>query len=77
MNFYLRDDLRQALGEAASFRGLMALDGEPYRVAPGRRTLRVELGGHGYFIKQHTGVGWSEIAKNLLCLLYTSPSPRD
>lgn len=66
MNFYLRDDLRQALGEAASFRGLMALDGEPYRVAPGRRTLRVELGGHGYFIKQHTGVGWSEIAKNLL-----------
>lgn len=65
-SFYLRDDLRQALGPSASLRGLMTLDGESYRIAPGRRTLRVELGGRGYFIKQHTGVGWAEIAKNLL-----------
>src|SRR5690606_734405 len=34
----------------------------------GRRTLRFEAGGHGYFLKLHQGVGWGEIIKNLLQL---------
>ncbi len=31
----------------------------------GRRTLRFELQGRGYFLKLHWGVGWGEIFKNL------------
>lgn len=47
------------------FDALMALDGEVYRAKEGRRTLRFERGGRGFFIKQHRGIGWGEIAKNL------------
>ena len=32
----------------------------------GRRTLRTEVDGRGYFVKIHRGIGWGEIAKNLL-----------
>ncbi len=47
-----------------------AIKGEEYRNPPGanRRTLRFELGGKGYFLKLHWGVGWKEILKNLLGL---------
>ena len=31
-----------------------------------RRTLRTEVDGKGYFVKIHRGIGWAEIAKNLL-----------
>jgi heptose I phosphotransferase len=51
-----------------SFDGLMSLDGKVYRAKEGRRTLRFERGGRGFFIKQHHGVGWGEIAKNLASL---------
>ena len=43
-----------------------ALQGEVFRELEGRRTLRVEAGGRGYFVKIHRGVGWREIVKNLL-----------
>ncbi|NMG55883.1 lipopolysaccharide core heptose(I) kinase RfaP [Aromatoleum aromaticum] len=43
-----------------------ALQGEVFRELEGRRTLRVEAGGRGYFVKIHRGVGWREIFKNLL-----------
>ena len=39
-----------------------------YRNKEGRRTLRFEQGGKSFFLKLHTGVGWSEILKNLLQL---------
>ena len=42
------------------------LAGEEYRRVKTRRTFRVELGGRGYFVKHHLGVGWLEIFKNLL-----------
>ena len=42
------------------------LDGQVYRELEGRRTLRTEVGGRGYFVKIHRGIGWGEIAKNLL-----------
>lgn len=48
------------------FDWFMARQGELFRSAPGRRTLRFMVGGHYYFIKIHTGVGWKEIVKNLL-----------
>lgn len=44
----------------------MALDGECFRHQKGRRTQRIVLGEKSYFIKQHTGVGWKEIFKNIL-----------
>lgn len=42
------------------------LDGQVYRELEGRRTLRTEVDGQGYFVKIHRGIGWGEIAKNLL-----------
>jgi heptose I phosphotransferase len=43
-----------------------ALQGQVYRELEGRRTLRTEVAGRGYFVKIHRGIGWGEIAKNLL-----------
>ena len=43
-----------------------ALQGEVYRELEGRRTLRTEVAGRGYFVKIHRGIGWGEIVKNLL-----------
>tara|TARA_B100000446_G_scaffold33953_5_gene29481 strand:+ start:4506 stop:5306 length:801 start_codon:yes stop_codon:yes gene_type:complete len=45
-----------------------AISGDVYRELDGRRTLRFEANGRGYFLKQHKGVGWKEIIKNLLSL---------
>jgi heptose I phosphotransferase len=49
---------------------VFAIRGEVFREPPGtgRRTLRFELDGVGYFLKLHWGVGWREILKNLLSL---------
>lgn len=44
------------------------LQGEIYRQMPGRRTLRFVWQDKRYFLKYHEGVGWSEIAKNLMML---------
>ena len=50
------------------FETMMRLSGKAFRNVPGRITMRVELGGKSYFIKQHFGVGWREVFKNLLSL---------
>lgn len=70
---YLRDDFRPGtIGSAAELLRLardIALHAAPdavYRQREGRTTVRFELGGRGYFMKLHAGVGWAEIAKNLL-----------
>ncbi|MCJ8170320.1 lipopolysaccharide core heptose(I) kinase RfaP [Atopomonas sediminilitoris] len=42
------------------------LEGQVYRELEGRRTLRTEVAGKGYFVKIHRGIGWAEIVKNLL-----------
>lgn len=49
---------------------IFAISGELYREPSGvnRRTLRFELGGRGFFLKLHWGVGWREIIKNLASL---------
>lgn len=46
----------------------MQLQGKAFRDVPGRKTMRVEIGGKSYFIKQHFGVGWGEIVKNVISL---------
>jgi heptose I phosphotransferase len=45
-----------------------ALQGQVLRELEGRRTLRTEIDGRGYFAKIHRGVGWRELFKNLISL---------
>lgn len=52
--------------KATAFDAIMHLEGERFRHLDGRTTARIHLGGQAYFIKQHRGVGWGEIFKNLL-----------
>ena len=47
------------------FEAVEQLHGQVYRELEGRRTLRTEIDGRGYFVKIHRGIGWSEIVKNL------------
>ena len=47
------------------FDACMNLQGKAFRDVPGRKTIQVALGDKSYFIKQHFGVGWGEIFKNL------------
>ena len=47
---------------------MMALRGECFRHQKGRITQRIRIGDKTYFIKQHHGVGFKEIIKNLLQL---------
>lgn len=51
-----------------SFDQYMALKGETFRELEGRSTQKITLNNKTYFIKQHHGVGWKEIIKNLLQL---------
>jgi heptose I phosphotransferase len=50
------------------FVAVEALTGEVFRQLEGRRTLRTEVAGRGYFVKIHRGIGWQEILKNLVSL---------
>ena len=67
MIFYLDETIKQYLSPHASyFDQLMALPGECFREQNGRITKRIQLGEQFYFIKQHHGIGWRELLKNLL-----------
>ena|SRR5579872_4113038 len=50
------------------FSQIMNLHGEVYRELENRRTQRIMLNHKNYFLKQHFGVGWKEIFKNLFQL---------
>lgn len=49
------------------FTYLQNLPGQIFREVAGRKTYCVEINHEQYFIKFHTGVGWLEIIKNILC----------
>lgn len=68
MKLWLRDDLQRHWRASDAFEAARAQRGEVFRDKEGRRTLRFEAAGRGYFLKLHEGVGWGEIAKNLLQL---------
>ena len=63
---FLRDDLASAWRDDDPFLIAQRQQGELFRNKEGRRTLRFEIAGRGYFLKLHEGVGWTEIIKNLL-----------
>lgn len=66
ISLYIREDLKAGLRTPHGFDDMMSIDGEVFREAPGRRTVRLTRGDKSYFLKTHTGVGWQEIMKNLL-----------
>lgn len=55
---------KQLAGEP--FNALMQMPGKAFRDVRGRKTIQIKLGNKSYFIKQHFGVGWAEIFKNLI-----------
>lgn len=64
MKLFLRDDLAATWGRDP-FAAALKQQGEVYRDKEGRRTLRFDIEGRGYFLKLHQGVGWGEVFKNL------------
>ena len=65
---YLSEDFAKDLPKGDSFHNLQTMEGKVYRDVQGRKTLQFALGGKSYFIKNHFGVGWREIFKNLVQL---------
>lgn len=65
-NLFLAEPFRALWAGQDPFVAVEALQGKVYRELEARRTLRTEVAGRGYFVKIHRGVGWGEIAKNLL-----------
>lgn len=62
----LEEPLRTLWAGQDPFAAAEALQGEVLRALEGRRTLRTEIAGRGYYVKIHRGIGWLEILKNLL-----------
>ncbi len=66
---YIQDKFRQTLKQDENlFDQMMKIDGKTFRALENRRTLQFNQNGKAYFIKQHFGVGWKEIFKNLFQL---------
>lgn len=66
MTLYLNQKLSPFWGPLDVFAQVETLRGEVLRDVKGRTTLRFTLNGDAYFLKIHRGVGWLEIAKELL-----------
>ena len=66
MKLILAEPFKTLWAGRDAFEAVEALDGQVYRELEGRRTLRTEVDGRGYFVKIHRGIGWGEVAKNLL-----------
>ena len=63
---FLDEPFRTLWAGQDAFQAAQALQGKVLRELAGRRTLRTEVGGRGYYVKLHRGVGWGEIFKNLV-----------
>lgn len=66
MKLVLAEPFKTLWAGRDAFAAVEALQGQVYRELEGRRTLRTEVDGRGYFVKIHRGIGWGEIVKNLL-----------
>ena len=65
MRLILAEPFKSLWAGQDAFVAVEALQGQVYRELEGRRTLRTEVDGRGYFVKIHRGIGWGEIVKNL------------
>src|SRR5665213_2130087 len=66
MIFHISETLKKHLPNQNPFDYVMSLRGKIFRELENRRTQYLEIAGKGYFLKQHFGIGWKEIFKNLL-----------
>ncbi|HEY6612081.1 MAG TPA: lipopolysaccharide core heptose(I) kinase RfaP [Pseudomonas sp.] len=66
MRLMLAEPFKSLWAGRDAFAEVERLEGQVYRELEGRRTLRTEVAGRGYFVKIHRGIGWGEIVKNLL-----------
>ena len=66
MKLVLKPPFERLWAGRDAFDEVEALKGEVYRELEGRRTLRTEVNGEGFFVKIHRGIGWGEIIKNLV-----------
>lgn len=66
MRLMLSEPFKSLWAGQDAFAAVEALQGQVFRALEGRRTLRTEINGRGYFVKIHRGIGWGEIVKNLL-----------
>ena len=64
----LTSDFKDSLRGDINFERFTSIQGEEFRNVPGRKTIRFESGGKGYYIKIHFGIGIKEILKNLFQL---------
>lgn len=62
---FVAEPLRSLWADRDPFAVVEALQGTVLRALEGRRTLRTEIAGRGYYVKIHRGIGWAEILKNL------------
>jgi heptose I phosphotransferase len=58
--------LQEKFSGEDAFDQVFSTEGKIYRNFKGRKTLRFEHDGKGYFLKIHPGVGWGEVVKSLL-----------
>lgn len=65
MTFYISPQCQSDLGVKDSLKAVFQLEGEVFRAAQNRETLKVCGKNASYFIKRHKGVGWKEIVKNI------------
>lgn len=63
---FVADELEKQMLDGDKFFIIMRMKGQSFRQVKSRNTIKVELGNQSYFIKQHFGVGWVEILKNVL-----------
>ncbi|KAF0862549.1 lipopolysaccharide core heptose(I) kinase RfaP [Pseudomonas sp. LD120] len=66
MKLMLAEPFKSLWAGRDAFAAVEELKGQVYRELEARRTLRTEVDGRGYFVKIHRGIGWGEIAKNLV-----------
>ena len=66
MKLLLNEPFKSLWAGRDPFVAVESLQGVVYRELEGRRTLRAEVDGRGYFVKIHRGIGWGESVKNLL-----------
>ena len=66
MKLTLLEPFKSLWKDKDAFVEVEKLQGDVYRELSGRRTLRTEVQGKGYFVKIHRGIGLGEIFKNLV-----------
>lgn len=62
----LATDIQNTQNTDDLFSAILNHQGKVFRSVRGRKTVQVNLNKNSYFIKQHFGVGWLEIFKNLV-----------